>query len=470
MRTKRVLVALLALGSLGGRETPAAAATRAELKCRNAIVGNVTGIVKGGLKTIATCHKARNRGGAQGDCNALDRNITGTPFSQAVNRAEALVANACRGAGSVLQNYPERDVTGSVFPAVERLLEQAGGDLQGAPNFVGAPDVKARSKCHNAIGAGEKAVVLEALKSSTKCQKRLDRRAQTLGPIAPQCILGAPRASGKATSKMSRACGSLSGLEVGSCASLPGCVVDEATRTGQAVARLTYGGPTQCGNGIPEIGEDCDDGNTDPSDECTGTCTVARCGDGVVQAGVEECDDIDDRDPADGCHECRLPVCGDSIVSVGEECDDGNATPNDGCTNCTSDPLFCGTTGVDATVRVPYDDRVPLAAIKLTVGYPAFLGIPGTGLDTDATRVTDLTGVGGLFIPNDQDGTIIVTKSAAPATIPAGDFVRLRFDCPQGSPIRPQDLACMVVEAADRNGLDVDPSTVPCSIPNLALP
>ena len=32
------------------------------------------------------------------------------------------------------------------------------------------------------------------------------------------------------------------------------------------------------------------------------------------------------------------PVCGNGVVEDGEECDDGNNTPNDGCTNCTNDP------------------------------------------------------------------------------------------------------------------------------------
>ncbi len=44
-----------------------------------------------------------------------------------------------------------------------------------------------------------------------------------------------------------------------------------------------------CGNGLVEADEECDDGDSDDADACTG-CRVARCGDGVVRAGVEECD------------------------------------------------------------------------------------------------------------------------------------------------------------------------------------
>lgn len=46
----------------------------------------------------------------------------------------------------------------------------------------------------------------------------------------------------------------------------------------------------ECGNGVLEHFEACDDGNADNSDGCTEACTLPRCGDGYVQAG-EACDD-----------------------------------------------------------------------------------------------------------------------------------------------------------------------------------
>jgi len=42
-----------------------------------------------------------------------------------------------------------------------------------------------------------------------------------------------------------------------------------------------------CGNGVVEDGEACDDGNDDDTDACLTTCVAARCGDGIVHAGVE---------------------------------------------------------------------------------------------------------------------------------------------------------------------------------------
>ncbi|HSA58273.1 MAG TPA: hypothetical protein VLJ37_01140 [bacterium] len=45
-----------------------------------------------------------------------------------------------------------------------------------------------------------------------------------------------------------------------------------------------------CGNGVVESPEACDDGNADETDACLSTCAAASCGDGFVQAGVEDCD------------------------------------------------------------------------------------------------------------------------------------------------------------------------------------
>lgn len=77
----------------------------------------------------------------------------------------------------------------------------------------------------------------------------------------------------------------------------------EATMEGAAGATETdgtMGERPQCGNGIVEEGEDCDDGNHDSSDACLPHCVKSSCGDGYVWVGVEECDD-GDRVSGDGC-------------------------------------------------------------------------------------------------------------------------------------------------------------------------
>ncbi|MEZ4310924.1 MAG: hypothetical protein R3F14_23020, partial [Polyangiaceae bacterium] len=48
--------------------------------------------------------------------------------------------------------------------------------------------------------------------------------------------------------------------------------------------------PLNCGNGIVDPGEQCDDGNDDNTDDCIYNCRKPHCGDGYLHAGVEECD------------------------------------------------------------------------------------------------------------------------------------------------------------------------------------
>lgn len=76
----------------------------------------------------------------------------------------------------------------------------------------------------------------------------------------------------------------------------------------------------------------------------TGGCT--ECGDGIVN-GVEDCDDNNNVD-GDGCeNDCTFTpgVCGDGILGAGETCDDGNTVSGDGCSNICEDEdgsIDCG--------------------------------------------------------------------------------------------------------------------------------
>jgi cysteine-rich repeat protein len=75
------------------------------------------------------------------------------------------------------------------------------------------------------------------------------------------------------------------------------------------------GPPIVCGNGVLETGEMCDDGNATPGDGCTATCTrEAHCGDGDM-GGTEVCDDGNNRS-GDGCRsDCMSnETCGNGII------------------------------------------------------------------------------------------------------------------------------------------------------------
>jgi cysteine-rich repeat protein len=98
--------------------------------------------------------------------------------------------------------------------------------------------------------------------------------------------------------------------------------------------------PSDCGNGILEGWEQCDDGNTADGDGCSSACLVEpppHCGDCEVDYDeMEQCDDCNTT-PGDGCGAtCQReapPRCGDGHLDIdqGEQCDDGDTLAGDGC-------------------------------------------------------------------------------------------------------------------------------------------
>ncbi|MEM6731273.1 MAG: hypothetical protein AAF658_06935, partial [Myxococcota bacterium] len=125
----------------------------------------------------------------------------------------------------------------------------------------------------------------------------------------------------------------------------------------------------ECGDGLVNavVGEGCDDGNKDNSDQCPdgpqGSCASAFCGDGfawTTDGGGEDCDDGSNGDDTDFCTDAcvEIPqVCGDGSVTGDEACDDSNTvselpTPvtdpdadyvsGEGCVrDCSVDPSQC---------------------------------------------------------------------------------------------------------------------------------
>ncbi|TSD00430.1 MAG: hypothetical protein Greene101449_149 [Candidatus Peregrinibacteria bacterium Greene1014_49] len=86
-----------------------------------------------------------------------------------------------------------------------------------------------------------------------------------------------------------------------------------------------------CGDSLVQTGEECDDGNQTNTDACTNVCKNAKCGDTFVKPPDEECDDGNTNN-LDSCpNDCLLAVCGDSLKEGLEQCDDGNTSSTDGC-------------------------------------------------------------------------------------------------------------------------------------------
>lgn len=71
----------------------------------------------------------------------------------------------------------------------------------------------------------------------------------------------------------------------------PDAGVDQQQDAGQPPNDAGENPQGECGNGIVEGSEQCDDGNDIQTDACKNDCTYNICGDGYVYEGVEECDD-----------------------------------------------------------------------------------------------------------------------------------------------------------------------------------
>ena len=104
-----------------------------------------------------------------------------------------------------------------------------------------------------------------------------------------------------------------------------------------------------CGNGVVDNGETCDTGIASGTGSCPTSCSdgMACTTDTLVSGGT--CQAACNFPPitmpknGDGCcppgananndDDCQ-PVCGNKVVENGEDCDDGNTDPNDGCDMC----------------------------------------------------------------------------------------------------------------------------------------
>jgi cysteine-rich repeat protein len=105
-----------------------------------------------------------------------------------------------------------------------------------------------------------------------------------------------------------------------------------------------------CGDGIVQLTEVCDDGNIEDGDGCAANClSREQCGDGVLNSAAGEVCDDGNTMAGDGCAaDCRsIEICGNGVRDVNEACDDGNTVPGDGCSgNCKSTEV-CGNGIVD---------------------------------------------------------------------------------------------------------------------------
>jgi len=119
-----------------------------------------------------------------------------------------------------------------------------------------------------------------------------------------------------------------------------GCDLGAALNANTGICKVDCT-PQACGDGFVGAAEGCDDANTVDTDACSNGCALPSCGDGIVQAG-EACDDGDE-DEDDGCTTlCKAPACGDGIVEQGETCDLGAQNNDLGDCTLTCALAACG--------------------------------------------------------------------------------------------------------------------------------
>ncbi len=227
-----------------------------------------------------------------------------------------------------------------------------------------------------------------------------------------------------------------------------------------------------CGNGIVETGEACDDGNTTPSDGCENNCeatgssgggggtvtgggtgggatggsgggstggsgggstggsgggstggsgggsVVPVCGNGVVE-GFEDCDDMN-ATPNDGCEaDCTFTAaCGNGKREGSESCDDGNVVGGDGCeANCMA---FTDTLTVKGCLGI--NQRVPAGET-----CQAIAGDTGR-LVTGIVLTDGVTYVGGQVL---IDGSGAITCAGCDCSPTPGYATATQLVCPR---------------------------------------
>ncbi len=231
-----------------------------------------------------------------------------------------------------------------------------------------------------------------------------------------------------------------------------------ATLAFTALSATFLGCPTrtECGNGVVETGEACDDGNATNGDGCDLGCVASstdggtggggggtgvgggggsaggggagggggsgpRCGNNVIDTrpdgGTEACDD-GNMTPNDGCElDCTVSpqTCGNMMREGTEECDDGNTTALDGCeNNCT-----LTATPVMTCPNVPAAPDAGSCTVT-----------PGDGnkLITAVVLASDKTYVGGQVLVN-STGTITCVGCDCSAS--AGASTATKIVCPK---------------------------------------
>jgi hypothetical protein len=434
---------------------------RAALHCRQIIAFNARNIEQVGFQQIDLCHRRRDQHRTTRDCNFL---FDVTLFSEAVARGLGRVGAECAADNPINDNFPDGDPK-AAMNFMELPVEDSGTEIQGSPTLTGDPQTVARlEQCHEAIGKTRTAIVNSIVKREMACQKAADRAGGALEALSASCVFGPDRTTEHVRQTLATACQGVAGAQVGSCDGLPDCVVAAATRTAETIVRNTYGGsPAQrqslCGNGIRDVGEACDDGAANGPGPCNGVCHKASCGDGFVEAGVEECDEGSNNKNTGECLlTCKKARCGDGFVWKGvEDCDPAAPdTPPGTCADDCKNGLTCPAGGTfTGNLNLTFSASLysNVAGITVALVYPGSLAIPAP----TSKYVHDVTATkSGINTATNAAATrtlTVVHSNSSADTVP-GAFRTIDFTCNPGDVITAASFGCTVVSASDSSGSD----------------
>lgn len=439
--------------ALAAQATPAAAKLSPDLSCRIALGPAAQKAVKAGLAQVDGCQKKSPSAG----CNVVDQ----------ANLAKKLapLAKKCAKAECTKALYGG-DIPGSIAGAVKAAIEANSSAVLPAPSTGGD---KAKTKCVKAVVKGRSQLVLKSLAPAIRSERL---RAIECAPLADGSVAPNESLGQVARGAISKACGAIQGADIGVCASLPGCVVDASNLALRRLGKAIFTSAPECGDGVTQGNEQCDDGNDVDTDACTNSCRNAVCGDGITQAGVEECDDRN-ADDTDACLQtCVAATCGDGKVEKDvEECDDGNSDDADACKNtCALNRVACGPNGLNVTFAVA-NGPSNLAGVTFDAHFDhTKVSIPGQGPDAlDRTTVlipdpeTD-----DLIVVNDELFNFDTNTAQDPDTVrvvyvkdqgsplgtalPNGPLVTFRYDCEGAVTFLPADFGCAVGNASSSSG------------------
>lgn len=185
---------------------------------------------------------------------------------------------------------------------------------------------------------------------------------------------------------------------------------------------------------------------------------------GVLRERPATCENLPAATPTPTATPTPAPSPGGSPTPAGSP---GGPTPTPG-SGATPTPQPTGggesCTQADVTIAVNYNggDFPDVSGVTVGLKYPASLAIPGFGGDASVKeRVTNLTGLsGGLFSVGDQDGESLLNVGliSIGATIPSGNFARVRFDCASGASLPAAGAFTCTVDASTGDGNAVTPN------------